>query len=145
MSATTASSLKPARPAPAAKRGWWRSPWLVPLPGFILLALLSLPPFLYAVYLSFVNIDVSLPNTPLRFVWFQNYAAVLGSANGLHALLVTLIVSFGSTLAAISVGLLIAYLIHLYAGRLSGFVTILVLIPLAVSPVAHGAGLQPHA
>lgn len=136
MSATTASSLKPARPAPAAKRGWWRSPWLVPLPGFILLALLSLPPFLYAVYLSFVNIDVSLPNTPLRFVWFQNYAAVLGSANGLHALLVTLIVSFGSTLAAISVGLLIAYLIHLYAGRLSGFVTILVLIPLAVSPVA---------
>ena len=115
---------------------WTRSPWIIPLPGFILLALLSLPPFVYAVYLSFVNIDVSMPNTPVKFVWFQNYIAVLGSATGSHALLITLIISFGSTLAAISVGLLIAYLIHLYAGRLDGLVTILVLIPLAVSPVA---------
>lgn len=136
MSAMTASSFKSASTARSGLRRWLKTPWLVPLPGFILLALLSLPPFLYAVYLSFVNVDVSLPDNPLHFVWFQNYAAVLGSAQGLHALLITLIVSFGSTLATIVIGLLIAYLIHLFAGRLAGLVTILVLIPLAVSPVA---------
>jgi multiple sugar transport system permease protein len=136
MSATGALEMNHGRRARPAWLSWTRSPWIVPLPGFILLALLSLPPFVYAVYLSFVNIDGSLPNNPVKFVWFQNYIAVLGSQNGFHALLITLIVSFGSTLAAISVGLLIAYLIHLYAGRLDGLVTILVLIPLAVSPVA---------
>ncbi|WP_284946908.1 carbohydrate ABC transporter permease [Acidisoma cladoniae] len=115
---------------------WTRSPWLVPLPGFVLLALLSVPPFLYALYLSFINVDISLPNQPRHFVWFDNYMQVLGTANGSHALMITLIVSFGSTFAAVAIGLLIAYLIHLFAGRLDGLVTILVLIPLAVSPVA---------
>ncbi len=137
---STAEAAAPVGPCalvrPKRRRGWLASPWLVPMPGFLLLAALSVPPFVYAVYLSFVNRDIALPNQPLRFVWFANYAHVLGSANGSHALLVTLLVSFGSTFACIAVGLLIAYLIHLFAGRLSGVVTVLVLIPLAVSPVA---------
>lgn len=135
MSATGTLTL--ARPRPAFRlASWFRSPWLVPLPGFVLLALLSIPPFLYAVYLSFVNVDISLPNAPIRFVGFANYIHVLGSEVGFHALKITLLVSFGSTFFCIAIGLLIAYLIHLFAGRLSGFVTVLVLIPLAVSPVA---------
>jgi len=134
MSATGALAL--ARPIRASRSGWWRSPWMVPLPGFVLLALLSLPPFMYAVYLSFVNVDIAMPNQPIRFVGLDNYIHVLGSQVGFQALLITLLVSFGSTFLAISVGLLIAYLIHLFAGKLSGFVTVLVLIPLAVSPVA---------
>ncbi len=120
----------------AARGGWWRSPWVVPLPGFLLLLALSFPPFLYAVYLSFVNIDIAVPNQAIRFVGLDNYVRVLGSEKGLHALKVTLLVSFGSTAAAIAVGLLVAYLIHFFAGRLSGVVTVLVLVPLAVSPVA---------
>ena len=95
MSATSALEMHHGPRTRPARLGWMRSPWIIPLPGFILLALLSLPPFVYAVYLSFVNIDVSLPNNPVKFVWFQNYIAVLGSANGSHALLITLIVSFG--------------------------------------------------
>jgi multiple sugar transport system permease protein len=120
----------------AAPPGWWRSRWLVPMPGFLLLLLLSFPPFVYAVYLSLVNVDVAVPNRPVSFVGLDNYIQVLGSADGQNALAVTLMISFGSTLAAVLVGLLIAYLIHLYAGKLSGLVTVLVLIPLAVSPVA---------
>lgn len=136
MSVMTAPDIKMRPRSRAAWLTWTRNPWIVPLPGFLLLLLLSLPPFLYAVYLSFVNIDVSIPNNPVHFVWFSNYAAVLGSTNGLHALLVTLIISFGSTAATICIGLLIAYLIHHFAGRLDGLVTVLVLLPLAVSPVA---------
>ena len=127
--------------AAAARRaspstGWWRSRWLVPMPGFLLLLLLSFPPFVYALYLSVINVDVAVPNRPIAFVGLENYLQVLGSANGQNALAVTLLVSFGSTFAAVVGGLLIAYLIHLFAGKLSGLVTILVLIPLAVSPVA---------
>jgi multiple sugar transport system permease protein len=133
--ATTTLAIAEGRRRPVWLK-WTRSPWLVPLPGFVLLAVLSLPPFLYAVYLSFVNVDISLPNQTRHFVGFDNYLQVLGTATGSHALLVTLIISFGSTFAAVAIGLLIAYLIHLFAGRLDGLITVLVLIPLAVSPVA---------
>ncbi len=136
MSATDTLTLAPPRRPAFRLPSFFRSPWLVPLPGFLLLALLSIPPFLYAVYLSFVNEDIAMPNAPLHFVGLSNYIHVLGSEVGFHALLVTLLVSFGSTFFCIAIGLLIAYLIHLFAGRLSGFVTVLVLIPLAVSPVA---------
>lgn len=136
MSVMTAPEIKSRAGATPNWLSWTKSPWLIPLPGFLLLLLLSLPPFLYAVYLSFVNIDVSIPDNPVRFVWFANYETVLGSDNGLHALLVTLIISFGSTAATICIGLGVAYLIHLFAAKLDGLVTVLVLLPLAVSPVA---------
>ena len=122
----------------SAAGGWrgWRSPWLVPLPGFVLLAMLTLPPFLYSAYLSFVNIDVSVPLLPMRFVWLDNYARVLTTNDGLHAVMISLIISFGSTFFAVLMGLVIAYLIHLFAGKLAGLIVVLVLVPLAVSPVA---------
>lgn len=118
------------------RTAWWRSPWLVPMPGFLLLATLTLPPFLYALYLSFINVDISVPNLPQHFVGLSNYAAVLGTAAGLQALGVTLMISFGSTFLAVLTGLTMAYLIDEFAGRFAGFVVVLVLIPLAVSPVA---------
>ena len=115
---------------------FWRSPWLVPLPGFLLLAILTLPPFLYALYLSFINIDISVPNLPVHFVGLANYVTVLGTAAGLHAVGITLMISFGATVSAVLVGLVMAYLIDQFAGRFAGIVVVLVLIPLAVSPVA---------
>ena len=125
-----------AAPPLSLREPLWRSPWLVPLPGFLLLAVLTLPPFLYAVYLSFINVDISVPNLPIHFVGLANYAAVLGTAAGLQAVGVTLMISFGSTVAAVLVGLVMAYLINEFAGRFAGAVVVLVLIPLAVSPVA---------
>jgi multiple sugar transport system permease protein len=101
-----------------------------------MLALLSLPPFLYAVYLSFVNVDIGVQGRAVSFVGLANYARVLSSEDGLHALEVTLIISFGSTFLAVLTGLVVAYLTHLFAGRLAGLVVVLVLVPLAVSPVA---------
>ena len=112
------------------------SPWLLPLPGFLLLLVLTLPPFLYGAYLSFVNIDITVPNRAVSFVWLENYAAVLTTAAGLNAIMNTLVLSFGSTFCAVVFGLIAAYLIALFAGRLSGFIVVFVLIPLSVSPVA---------
>jgi ABC-type sugar transport system permease subunit len=88
MFATGALGMNGDRRAQPTWLSWTRSPRIVPLPDFILLALLSLPPFVCAVYLSFVNIDVSVPNNSVKFVWFQNYISVLSSQNGFHALLI---------------------------------------------------------
>ena len=102
----------------------------------MLLATLSLPPFVYALYLAFVNVDVSLPERPVQFVGFANFAQVLTSQTGLDALWMTLLVSFSATVLTVLLGLVTAYLIDAVGGRLSGLLTVLTLLPLAVSPVA---------
>ncbi len=136
MSLMTATAT-PSRAAPAARAPSeaWR--WLPPLPGFLLLLALTLPPFVYAVYLSFVNVDIQAPpERGVHFVWFANYQEVLFTSAGISAVLNTLILSFGSTLLSVTLGLVTAYLIALYAGRMAGFIVVFVLIPLSVSPVA---------
>ena len=133
---TTALSAAPATFAGTRRGAWRRSPWLVPLPGFVLLAALSLPPFFYALYLAFVDVDVSLPERPLRFVGLDNFAQVLTTQTGLDALWMTLLVSFSCTALTVLLGLVTAYLIDAVGGRLSGLLTVLTLIPLSVSPVA---------
>ena len=110
--------------------------WLPAMPGFLLLLILTLPPFVYGLYLSFVNVDIAVPDRARAFVGLANYSEVLFSDAGLNAILNTLILSFGSTICAVTFGLLVAYLIALYAGRLAGFLVVFVLIPLSVSPVA---------
>jgi len=110
--------------------------WLPPLPGFLLLGVLTFPPFLYALYLSFVNIDITVPDRPVSFAGLGNFAEVLTTAAGLDAIFNTLVLSFGSTLCAVLFGLVVAYLIALFAGRAAGAIVVFVLIPLSVSPVA---------
>jgi multiple sugar transport system permease protein len=112
----------------------WR--WAPPLPGFLLLLALTLPPFAYGLYLSFVNVDITVPDRHVHFIGLANFQEVLFTSNGINAVLNTLILSFGSTFLSVSIGLVTAYLIALYAGRLAGFIVIFVLIPLSVSPVA---------
>jgi multiple sugar transport system permease protein len=123
-------------PPPSANRKWRPNRWLIPLPGYILLAILTLPPFIYGLYLSLVNVDIAVPDRPVQFVGLANYGEILFSEAGLNAIFNTLILSFSSTICAVVFGLLVAYLIAFFAGRLSGLVVVFVLIPLSVSPVA---------
>lgn len=113
-----------------------RNRWAIPFPGFILLALLTLPPVFYAIYLSLVNVNLSLPEREVVFVGLDNYIQLFTSSAGQNALVVNLIITFGATALAVVVGFIVAYLIHEYAGRFSAAITTFVLIPLAVSPVA---------
>jgi multiple sugar transport system permease protein len=138
MNATAVSS--PSVDAAALREGR-REPgefrrWLVPLPGFLLLLGLTLPPFLYGLYLAFVNVDITVPDRAVRFIGVDNFREVLFTSGGLNAIFNTLVLSFGSTLLSVAIGLVTAYLIALYAGRLSSFIVVFVLIPLSVSPVA---------
>lgn len=110
--------------------------WLIPLPGFIFLAVMTFPPLFYALYLSFVNVNSSLPNRAVSFVGLRNYMTVLLEPVGQQAIATTGIISISATILALVVGFLVAYLMHRYAGRLTGLLTALILIPMAVSPVA---------
>jgi len=112
------------------------SPWLIPLPGYLLLAILTFPPFIYGLYLSFVDIDTSISNRTVSFAWLSNYKTVLFTEAGQNAILNTLLLSFGATIVALLFGLVVAYLIAFFAGRMASLIVIFVLIPLSVSPVA---------
>jgi len=132
-----ATSRPPDAAAPRRARNssdLWR--WLPAMPGFLLLLALTLPPFIYALYLSFINIDIQAPGINIHYVGFANYKEVLFTSAGVSAVLNTLILSFGSTILSVLIGLVTAYLIALYAGRMAGFIVVFVLIPLSVSPVA---------
>jgi multiple sugar transport system permease protein len=120
----------------ATHRSGLFSPWLLPLPGFILLAILTFPPLFYALYLSFVNFNSSLPNRPLQFVGFANYIRVFTTAAGQQAIITTIIIALGATFGALLVGFIVGYLLHLYGGRFTSLLTALILVPMAVSPVA---------
>lgn len=134
MSTKTLTSRK--QTASASTNKWWRSPWLLPTPGFVLLALLTFPPLFYAIYLSLINFNSTYPSRELRFVGLRNYGRVLFDEIGQQAILTTVILSFSATLATLFIGFTVGYLIHLYAGRFTGLLTALILIPMAVSPVA---------
>ncbi|MGI8747753.1 MAG: carbohydrate ABC transporter permease [Deinococcus sp.] len=127
-------SATPARlPAASLRR---ERPWLLPLPGFLFLAAVTFPPLFYALYLAFVNVDSSLPQRPVSFVFLQNFKAILLGASGQQAILTTGLLSFGATILAITVGIGVAYLLHTYGGRFTMLLTVLILVPMAVSPVA---------
>lgn len=111
-------------------------PWLLPLPGFLFLALITFPPLVYALYLAFVNVDSSLPNRPVSFVFLENFRTILFGAGGQQAILTTVILSFGATASALLVGITVAYLLHAFGGRFTTLLTVLILVPMAVSPVA---------
>jgi multiple sugar transport system permease protein len=115
---------------------WWRSPWLLPTPGFVFLAFLTFPPLFYAIYLSLVNFNSTYPNRELRFVGLQNYARVLFNEVGQQAILTTGILSIGATLTTLFIGFTVGYLLHSYGGRFTSMITALILVPMAVSPVA---------
>ena len=132
MKTTLTTQTLPPRPA-RARREW---PWLLPLPGFIFLAVMTFPPLLYALYLAFVNVDSSLPNRAVRFVGLDNFITILFGEAGRQAIVTTGILAFGASILAIAVGIGVAYLLYTYAGRWTMPLTVLILVPMAVSPVA---------
>lgn len=113
------------------------SRWLLPLPGFLLLALVTLPPFFYAIYLSLTNqnFNQDAAQPAVQFAGLQNYATVLSDTRALDALRETLIISIESTVVSMVLGYGIASLIRRYALRASSWVLLVFLLPMTISPV----------
>lgn len=105
-------------------------------PALLLLLAMSVFPLLWALYLSFTDYSATRGG-PAAFVAFENYIAVLTSAQVHLRALTTLIYVVGAVTLQTVLGFTIAYLISRRThGR--GLLTTLFLVPMMLSPVVVG-------
>src|SRR5690606_17334322 len=98
---------------------------------------LFLFPLLWAVVLSFSTYSATR-NQPLEWVWFANYVDVLTSPQVWERAVITLVFVVGAVGLQTVVGFSIAFLLaRRRRGR--GALTILLLLPMMLSPVVIGA------
>jgi multiple sugar transport system permease protein len=104
-------------------------------PAVALIAILSIYPLLYSLWVSFVNYDFLVPGH--AFVGFANFAAVTADPVARHALLVTAWLSAICVAVEFLLGLALALAMEKpFRGR--GAVMSILIIPLFVSPVIVG-------
>ncbi|MFE2410333.1 carbohydrate ABC transporter permease [Kitasatospora sp. NPDC059408] len=122
MTAPPPTAPTPAAPPPAAptttaakasagSREERRLGWLLCAPAVLVMAAVTAYPVGYAVYLSLQRYDLRFPQHA-RFVWFDNYAAVLSSPYWWQALWVTVVITVVSVTVELALGLALALVMH---------------------------------
>ncbi|MHC1558411.1 carbohydrate ABC transporter permease [Actinomycetospora sp. C-140] len=130
------------RPAPEANvggaamvdraEGWRRRGPL--LPALIFTIIVTQIPFLLTLYYSLQSWNLVRPGSQ-EFVWFSNYGDVFTDSQFRTVALNTVIMTLGSVLIAVVLGLLLALLLNRqFAGR--GIVRTLLITPFLITPVA---------
>jgi multiple sugar transport system permease protein len=109
---------------------------IFPLPAVVFVAAMMLFPVLYTLFLSFTNWNLT-SGTPLRFVWFQSFARVLGEPRFLLAFWRTFLFTAMAVAAETFLGVTVALVLNReFRGK--GLVKMLLLLPLVATPVAIG-------
>jgi multiple sugar transport system permease protein len=103
-------------------------------PSIIVLALITLPPFFYTIYLSLVNRNLTMPFLPTKFVGLANYARILTDSRALNSFRVTVMFLVGVVATQFIIGLLLTVLIDKYFRRHTWLITLIVL-PMALPRV----------
>ncbi|MQS17783.1 sugar ABC transporter permease [Streptomyces kaniharaensis] len=85
--------------------------WLLCAPAVLVMTAVTAYPIGYAVYLSLQRYDLRFPQRA-RFVWFDNYAAVLSSSYWWQALWVTVLITAVSVTIELVLGLALALVMH---------------------------------
>ncbi len=117
---------------PARSEGWVRRAPL--LPALVFTIVVTQIPFLLTLYYSFQSWNLVRPGSR-HFVGFQNYAAVFADSQFRGVVLNTVIMTLGSVLIAVVLGLLLALLLNRhFIGR--GVVRTLLVTPFLITPVA---------
>ncbi|BBG00693.1 MULTISPECIES: carbohydrate ABC transporter permease [Pseudonocardia] len=131
--ATTPS--KPERPAvgPGSRRDGWirRGPLL---PALIFTIVVTQLPFLFTIYYSTQSWNLVNPGSQ-RFVGFDNYLTVFTDSQFRGVALNSIVLTLGSVLIAVVLGLAIALLLNRsFPGR--GLIRTLIITPFLITPVA---------
>lgn len=105
-------------------------PYLLVLPGLAVLVAV-LYPFLTGVYWSFTS--YRLTRGEPRFNWGRNFAALFGSGDGWHAILITLSYAIGVVVIEVVIGILLA--LALNHGRYGSIFRLIIVLPLLMPPV----------
>jgi sorbitol/mannitol transport system permease protein len=138
----TTTLERPAAPPPASPNttstrsarteGWVRRAPL--LPALVFTIVVTQIPFLLTLYYSLQSWNLVRPGSQ-HFVWFQNYVAVFADSQFRAVALNTIIMTLGSVLIAVVLGLLLALLLDRhFIGR--GVVRTLLVTPFLITPVA---------
>lgn len=111
-----------------------KNPWILLLPGLIVLALLSLIPFGYSVNLSLHDLDLSKPYLGNPFVGAANFGYIFKDSRAIGAFVNTLLIVGGAVLIETLLGLMVALLLH-QIGKGKDIVIILMVLPMLISRV----------
>jgi sorbitol/mannitol transport system permease protein len=112
--------------------GWRRRGPL--LPALIFTIIVTQIPFILTLYYSLQSWNLVRPGSQ-EFVWFSNYGDVFADSQFRTVALNTVIMTLGSVLIAVVLGLLLALLLNRqFAGR--GIVRTLLITPFLITPVA---------
>ena len=112
----------------------WNGGFILPATG--LMILLVIFPTLYTLGLSFVRWNLTEARPP-SFVWFQNYAFLLGKSRFWEALGRTFIFTVVSTSATLAIGMALAVMLNRTLPAKNLFRTLLI-VPMVVTPVVVG-------
>jgi sorbitol/mannitol transport system permease protein len=130
------------RPAPAANvggaamidraEGWRRRAPL--LPALVFTIIVTQIPFILTLFYSLQSWNLVRPGSQ-EFVWFANYVDVFTDSQFRQVALNTVVMTLGSVLIAVVLGLLLALLLNRqFVGR--GVVRTLLITPFLITPVA---------
>jgi len=114
-----------------------RNPWILLLPGLIVLAVLGVIPFGYSINLSLHNLDLSKPYLGNPFVGAANFASVFKDPRAIGAFANTLYIVGGEVLIETVLGLMVALLLH-QIGKGKNIMLILIIFPMLISRVVVG-------
>jgi multiple sugar transport system permease protein len=107
--------------------------WMLCAPAAIVMVAVTAWPIIYSVWLSMQRYDLRFPDDR-RFVWFDNYAAVLGDRYWWTAFGITMLLTVVSVAIELVLGMVLALIMHrTLVGR--GLVRTVSLIPYGIVTV----------
>ena len=114
---------------------WIKASFL--LPGTTLLALFSILPFLYCVFLSFHSWNLARPQWGVNFIGLENFIELLRSARFLYSVQTTFIILGGALVLQLLFGLIVALLLNTEVKGIR-IVRAIIILPTVITPVVVG-------
>ena len=144
-SAETAGKQRKVKRAIQTRKGF---PWILMAPALVVLVLLGIFPFIYALRIAAFNISISKPYLPKLFLGLGQYADLVRDPNFLNALRVTVEYTVEAVFIQFWAGLGVALLFRRRI-LLKGLFRVCILVPMVITPVVVGLMwrflLYPHA
>lgn len=107
------------------------------LPYIVIANIFGIFPLAYSMYVSLTEYNLARPHLGMPFVGMANYIILLGDPNFQNSIMVTFTIVAGAVFVQVLAGLVLALLLNLNL-KGAGFVKILLLLPMMVTPSVTG-------
>lgn len=107
------------------------------LPAVIVIVIITLFPFVYAIVISFTGMEIARPQKGIHFVGLKNYITIFTSVRFWNSVKVTFILVFSAAIVELIIGFWLAYLLRKYfRGR--KIIVSLLIAPMVIPPIVAG-------